>query len=185
MAPEIVRKLIGGVWRTVEAEQSAGGALPPGGTTGQVLTKASSADGDADWEAGGGSQPVEITLTAAQIADRYDSDAGVAALEWDAFDSDQYVVAVLIVDNSLDNDATIDNVLCYTPGASSADVYNNGTSISNPLTIGPNNAAQQVAIPTVGGNVQTNGPAPGNIGYLVSFEQPTTGSITLRLLRLS
>lgn len=36
----------------------SGGGLPAGGMTGQVLTKASNADGDADWEAGGGgSQP--------------------------------------------------------------------------------------------------------------------------------
>lgn len=31
-----------------------GGGLPPGGTTGQVLTKASDADGDAVWASGGG-----------------------------------------------------------------------------------------------------------------------------------
>ena len=29
----------------------SGGSLPPGGTEGQVLTKQSSTDGDADWEA--------------------------------------------------------------------------------------------------------------------------------------
>jgi hypothetical protein len=38
-----------------------GGSLPVGGTTGQVLTKASAADGDADWQtptAGGAYNPV-------------------------------------------------------------------------------------------------------------------------------
>lgn len=38
----------------------SGGALPAGGDTGQVLTKASGADGDADWETGGGSQPMTL-----------------------------------------------------------------------------------------------------------------------------
>lgn len=38
----------------------AGGSLPAGGTTGQVLTKASNADGDADWEASGGSVPSNV-----------------------------------------------------------------------------------------------------------------------------
>lgn len=36
---------------------AASGGLPAGGTTGEVLTKVSDADGDADWEPGGGSQP--------------------------------------------------------------------------------------------------------------------------------
>lgn len=37
-----------------------GGGLPPGGTTGQVLTKASDADGDAVWASGGGGAPVVV-----------------------------------------------------------------------------------------------------------------------------
>lgn len=49
-----------GVLHKVTAAQLAalGGGLPAGGTTGQVLTKASATDGDADWQtpaAGGGS----------------------------------------------------------------------------------------------------------------------------------
>jgi hypothetical protein len=36
------------------SEQSGGGSLPPGGTTGQVLTKASNADGDAIWSSTSG-----------------------------------------------------------------------------------------------------------------------------------
>lgn len=39
---------------------AASGGLPAGGTTGQVLTKESDADGDAGWE-NGGSQPVKQT----------------------------------------------------------------------------------------------------------------------------
>lgn len=37
-----------------------GGALPPGGATGRVLTKKSNADGDADWEAAGGDPSAAI-----------------------------------------------------------------------------------------------------------------------------
>lgn len=40
----------------------SGGSLPVGGSTGEVLTKASDADGDADWEAGGGSLPSQWTV---------------------------------------------------------------------------------------------------------------------------
>ena len=40
-----------------------GGSLPPGGTTGQVLTKASDADGDAVWANGGGGSPVVVDPT--------------------------------------------------------------------------------------------------------------------------
>lgn len=36
------------------------GGLPPGGTTGQVLTKRSDADGDVVWASGGGGTPVVI-----------------------------------------------------------------------------------------------------------------------------
>lgn len=44
----------------VKALQESAGGLPPGGNTGQVLTKESPADGDADWEdSGGGSQTVK------------------------------------------------------------------------------------------------------------------------------
>lgn len=38
-----------------------GGSLPPGGITGQVLTKASATDGDANWQTpalGGGGSPI-------------------------------------------------------------------------------------------------------------------------------
>lgn len=46
---------------TVAAQSSGGGSLPTGGTTGQVLTKLSNADGDAAWEDivldGGGASP--------------------------------------------------------------------------------------------------------------------------------
>ncbi len=41
-----------------------GGGLPSGGSTGEVLTKESNADGDVGWEAGGGSQPLRmVTVT--------------------------------------------------------------------------------------------------------------------------
>jgi hypothetical protein len=45
------RQLIDGVWQNATFDESGGGGLPAGGTTGEVLTKASDADGDADWEA--------------------------------------------------------------------------------------------------------------------------------------
>ena len=51
-------------------DPSGAGGLPAGGTTGQVLTKFSDADGAADWEAGGGSQTftqIRIPISAAQI----------------------------------------------------------------------------------------------------------------------
>ena len=52
-----------------QLEASAAG-LPAGGTTGEVLTKASNADGDADWEAGGGgTQPVGCVLGASNPVD--------------------------------------------------------------------------------------------------------------------
>ncbi len=55
------RRLIDGVWRWVTADESGGGgSLPSGGSTGEVLTKESNADGDVGWEAGGGSQTVKI-----------------------------------------------------------------------------------------------------------------------------
>lgn len=40
-----------------------GSGLPPGGTTGQVLTKKSDADGDVVWASGGGGSPVVIDPT--------------------------------------------------------------------------------------------------------------------------
>ncbi len=40
------------------------GSLPVGGTTGEVLTKASDADGDVEWSAGGGSQPALYAVAA-------------------------------------------------------------------------------------------------------------------------
>lgn len=40
-----------------------GSGLPPGGTTGQVLTKKSDADGDVVWASGGGGSPVVIDTT--------------------------------------------------------------------------------------------------------------------------
>jgi hypothetical protein len=60
-----------GQFGTAPASHSAGTTLvggtgagvPAGGTTGQVLTKASNADGDTDWETGGG-LPAEWTATA-------------------------------------------------------------------------------------------------------------------------
>lgn len=46
------------------------GSLPAGGTTGQVLTKASNAEGDADWETAGGSGiPQGGPLTQALLTD--------------------------------------------------------------------------------------------------------------------
>lgn len=51
------------------ADAAGGGSLPSGGTTGQVLTKASNADGDADWEdSSGGSQPGAVVVKAFAIA---------------------------------------------------------------------------------------------------------------------
>lgn len=47
-------------WETVVVDETGGGSLPVGGSTGEVLTKLSNADGDADWEAGGGSQTVYV-----------------------------------------------------------------------------------------------------------------------------
>lgn len=58
----------------------SGGSLPPGGTTGEVLTKLSNTSGDADWEPGGGSSAVvwkgPYTVTAADI----DPDTGYAVV---------------------------------------------------------------------------------------------------------
>lgn len=68
--PSRERQLIDGVWQYVTASESPGGGLPAGGSTGEVLTKESNADGDAGWEPGGGSQAVlsaTVPLTNAQI----------------------------------------------------------------------------------------------------------------------
>jgi hypothetical protein len=63
-----------------------GGLLPVGGTTGQVLTKASNADGDADWETGGGyTPPTERALYSGNgnsIADGIEGH-----LSWDSLDA--------------------------------------------------------------------------------------------------
>lgn len=50
MTIEIARRLVNDVWRTGPFDEGGGGALPAGGTSGQVLTKESNADGDAGWE---------------------------------------------------------------------------------------------------------------------------------------
>lgn len=57
MTRSIERRLVNGVWTTVDVDETSGGGLPSGGSTGEVLTKESNADGDVGWEAGGGSQP--------------------------------------------------------------------------------------------------------------------------------
>lgn len=65
------RQLIDGVWQNVTFDESpSGGGLPAGGSTGEVLTKESNADGDAGWEPAGGSSAVlsaSAALTNAQI----------------------------------------------------------------------------------------------------------------------
>jgi hypothetical protein len=56
--PGLVQEADGSVWYVKpdgsRVQVGGGGSLPAGGTTGQVLTKASDVDGDADWEAVGG-----------------------------------------------------------------------------------------------------------------------------------
>jgi hypothetical protein len=82
MTVEIGRRLLNGIWRTGPLDESAGASLPAGGATGEVLTKASNADGDADWEASGGAQPVhgfavnlndDLLLEGSAVAIPYDS----------------------------------------------------------------------------------------------------------------
>lgn len=70
MPPEIVRRLVGGIWRTVEVDANGGGgSLPSGGTTGEVLAKQSNADGDVGWDPSGGSSPITspLGLTGCQL----------------------------------------------------------------------------------------------------------------------
>jgi hypothetical protein len=82
----VERQLVNGVWEThVVDESGGGGSLPPGGTTGEVLTKVSDADGDADWEAGGGTDP--STLLRGVFAEpgfgTSIANGGIADLSWD------------------------------------------------------------------------------------------------------
>lgn len=66
---------------TITSLASGGGSLPAGGSTGEVLTKQSNADGDADWEpsAGGSSDPYNLLSDpGALAADEFD-DASVDA----------------------------------------------------------------------------------------------------------
>ncbi len=74
MTLERSRRLINGVWQYVTAPDGGGsGGLPSGGSTGEVLTKESNADGDVGWEAGGGSQTLRYvdlgTIEGADLTD--------------------------------------------------------------------------------------------------------------------
>lgn len=61
---EYYEKFDGTVWAELATGGGGGTGLPPGGTTGQVLTKQSSTDQDADWETpsggGGGSGAMSV-----------------------------------------------------------------------------------------------------------------------------
>ncbi len=63
----------------LEELEDAASAVPAGGTTGQVLEKASNADYDTEWASGGGSQPVrmESKAVAYNTANIKVSDGGV------------------------------------------------------------------------------------------------------------
>lgn len=62
MTLEVGRRYVNGEWVTNIADETpgSGGGVPDGGTTGQVLTKASNADQDVDWEPSGGSSPFTV-----------------------------------------------------------------------------------------------------------------------------
>ncbi len=125
MTTEIVRELINGKWVTAVANQS-GGALPAGGTTGQVLTKLSNADGDADWEAaGGGVAPIEFTWSAAEIEAVYDTDLNTAYMELVGVTTDAVIVGSLEIANTLDV-GVLGGSAAYLPSAAQADIDDNG-----------------------------------------------------------
>ncbi len=80
MTLERSRRLINGVWQYVTAPDGGGsGGLPSGGSTGEVLTKLSNADGDAGWGAGGGSQSVKHVIVPIVYTD-IDAATGLADL---------------------------------------------------------------------------------------------------------
>ncbi len=72
--------------QTARWEAPTAAALPPGGTTGEVLTKASDADGDADWEPAGGSQPVFTPASVLPLG-------GVPGVSLSTLNSNDYALA--------------------------------------------------------------------------------------------
>ena len=59
LTPE--QKADGTIYFVTDGQGGGGADLPPGGTTGQVLTKKSNADGDAEWKDVEGGGQVELT----------------------------------------------------------------------------------------------------------------------------
>ncbi len=93
---------------TLPLGEGGGGSLPAGGTTGQVLTKVSDADGAADWQdapAGGGELPFKVATIDFQGGRQTTlSDAEIAALD---------TASMLVVKNSVYNNGGLQNGVDY------------------------------------------------------------------------
>jgi hypothetical protein len=102
--PSRERQLIDGVWQWVTASESPGGGLPAGGSTGEVLTKESNADGDAGWEPGGGSPFVTVKLRHSAAFADVASNAPVATVE--AINSN-LAAAITLPPSAFGNDGSV------------------------------------------------------------------------------
>lgn len=148
--------------------------------------------GVATGEPAGGSQPIERTFTAAEIAAAYDVGDDVAAVEWPelvgaflygVFESD----VLGGVPSGLDS-GDFDQLYVYSPGASTDDVWQNGVTIPR---VGVSTGADVLVTFTVPGQGSPDAAfayaiVDDAMGYAVfggfSGTPPTTGEIRLRAI---
>ena len=153
-----------------------GDLVTEGGSTGDVLTQ--QADGTFAPATGGGSQPVTVTYSAAEVAARFDVGDGAAFMAWDAITEDNVVVAVFATDNTLDNSNALDQLYAFTPGATSDDVYNGGEVLAQGVGASAGTYRDSFTLAAI----VTGKLTAGNVAYVGitgSGGAPTTGSITL------
>lgn len=100
-----------------------GSSLPTGGTTGQVLTKQSSADGDADWETPSGGSGIPSGGTTGQVLTKHSAIDG--DVEWTTPPSGS---SGHIIQNSSGTDMTARDTLQFV-GATVTDDSTNGKTV--------------------------------------------------------
>jgi len=164
-----------------------------GGAPGDVPTQQS--NGELVQAPGGGSMPSGVllkTYTAAEIADRWEvvSGVGYAALPLTEIVEGQWVGGFSEIANTLDQSVVTDVLIAYDPGASTADVENNGTQMgATSLANDVEPYATTIIWPTSGGGITSVSIvflAVGKQAYLMFFsgggtDAPTTGEITVAI----
>ncbi len=188
MTQEIVRELVGGVWVTRAVNQGGG---PGGGITEITSTDMSVTITDptgptADLSVSGGSQTVLVsTITATEVAARWDAGSGSAAVQLGPA-AGAVVLTAFVEADGFDNALVPGEIWAYPAGATSAQVHASGDPLAN-LVLPLSSFGADAVDTTAQGPANLVRMNAGGALYLTftGDDAPTTGECVVTLLVLN